>query len=111
MSNKLNIEAQELVIEIMVLGFLVNQNTDFCTFVDFSGHVNHLRIDIRKSKSLYTEELCDTQFYIDKLDEYEKQDDLKWLKVKRDHLKSILDTNDIPYEELTVKHTNYVYEF
>jgi len=41
----------KLVMEIISLAILVNENTELCTFVDFSGHVNTISARVFPSKS------------------------------------------------------------
>jgi len=41
----------KLVIEIISLAILINENTELCTFVDFSGHVKSIDVRVFPSKS------------------------------------------------------------
>jgi len=41
----------KLVMEIIGLAILVNENTDLCVFVDFSGHIKSIDVRIFPSKS------------------------------------------------------------
>ena len=40
----------KMIMEIIGLSVLINENTDFCSFVYFSGHINKLDIRISQSK-------------------------------------------------------------
>jgi len=46
----------------MRLAYLVNQNTDYCVFINFSGHVNRLSITIAESKKLYDHDVLTSEF-------------------------------------------------
>jgi len=41
----------KLVMEIISLAVLINENTELCTFVDFSGHVGKISVRVFRSKS------------------------------------------------------------
>jgi len=41
----------KLVMEIISLAVLINENTELCTFVDFSGHVKSIDVRVFPSKS------------------------------------------------------------
>lgn len=38
------------VMELIGLSILINENTDYCSFVDFSGHVDKVKIRVYRSK-------------------------------------------------------------
>ena len=57
----------KLLGEVMSLAYLVNQNTDYCIFVSYSGHVNLLEVSIFPSKEEYQSEkrLYRSDIYLD----------------------------------------------
>ena len=97
-------EQDKLIIEIMQLGYLVQRYTDYCVFVTFSGHVDQLEINIRKSKENWQTEVLKTEFYTEyeKLARYDKNP-LAFLEAKRNILAQIIKENNIPYEECDVE--------
>ena len=99
-------ERIRLIMQIFALGYLVQEHTDYCVFMNFSGHVDSFEIDIRESKERYNNEVCRASFktkfdsYFDYKNENSEGNRLAWLKAKRDVLKEILETGDIPYSEM-----------
>jgi hypothetical protein len=55
-------QKQKLTSEIMTLAYMVNEVTDYCTFVRFSGHVNHVEITIAKSRKDYLNQIATSEF-------------------------------------------------
>jgi hypothetical protein len=88
-------EKDKLILEIMTLAYAVDQNTEYCVFMDFYGHVGNgqLMIKITESIANYHNEIASTEFYLN--GKYQKDDGLDWLRCKRDHLKHILDEHEI----------------
>lgn len=56
--NGANPSKEALIAEIMYLAAVANFKTERCIFVNFSGHVNTLEIDIRKDKNQYGTEIA-----------------------------------------------------
>lgn len=52
------------VMELIGLSILINENTEYCSFVDFSGHVEKVAVRIYKSKELCIER-CDQLYKVD----------------------------------------------
>lgn len=100
-----------IIAEIMLLAYWVNSATDYCVFVDYYGHVDSFMVKIAKSKERYNEELASTEFYTRHTDEdTRKFVPIDWLKVKRDHLKSLLDgceIEDLGMDEVSTIVTTY----
>jgi len=82
-----------LVMEIMAMAYAVDRQTNYAVFIDYSGHVESLTVEITESKTRYTEKLATTEFYV--TGKYESTDNLGWLKAKRDQLKHIVDTHEV----------------
>ena len=57
----------KLLGEVMALAYLVNANTEYCTFIDHSGHVEAFKIRIFPNKVNCTEDkpIHESYFYID----------------------------------------------
>ena len=112
-----------LFAEIALLAAKVNNETDFCVFFDYSGHVNHIRIKICKSKERYNDELVASEFGVLIPEEKEgegyqfhsyKYTDLQDMKKKKAFMVYLLENHDIPYhsairEEIT--HIEEVWSF
>lgn len=99
------------IMEIMNLAFLVHQETEYCVFIDWSGHVDQLSISIRESVANYQTKVCELEFYTYwKLNQ--KNIPYDDLKAKKLVLESILDTHDIPYDMCErITETSYRYAF
>jgi lipopolysaccharide biosynthesis glycosyltransferase len=81
------------VAELMMLATLINEKTEYCTMVDFSGHVNSVRFRVRKSKENYKEQIFNSDFYVDRLTE-ERYQQIK------DKFIEILKTKEIDLSDL-----------
>lgn len=57
MNNK-----QKLTSEIMTLAYMINETTEYCAFLRFSGHVDDVEIDIAKSKKDYLKSIVTSGF-------------------------------------------------
>ena len=56
-AKELLAQALAKVPQIMALALLKNTTTDKAIFIDFSGHVNKLYVDVRKSKEEYLQKI------------------------------------------------------
>ena len=56
----------KLLGEVMALAYLVNANTEYCTFVRYSGHTEDLSVDICQGKDAAGRDikLHDFDFYV-----------------------------------------------
>lgn len=91
----MNNEATErdlLVLELMALAYAVDRQTPYAVFIEYSGHVEGMDVKIVKSKDNWQSEIASTEFYV--TGKYQP-DGTGWLKAKRDHLKSILETHEV----------------
>lgn len=102
----------KLILEIFTLAYLVQSQTQFCVFIEYSGHVDSFYIDIRESKENWNQRVCATEFETMFQNRFQsgnkERNEEEWLKCKRDILKSILENHEIPYSEMTT-HTETVY--
>lgn len=80
--------------EIGYLAYVVNAETEYCVFFEYSGHVDLIRIQICESKERYNTEVASTEHY--------SSDGGKeaWLIAKIKHLKHILETGEIDFERM-----------
>lgn len=112
-------EMQRLYAEIMILGMLVNENTEYCVFVSYSGHIYGVDIKICESKEQYNTEIAQTSFYTglkeagfyDEIQTKESRN-IIWLTEKRNLLLNILETGNIPYgmmDEVIEQHVGYFF--
>jgi radical SAM superfamily enzyme len=104
-------QKQKLVMQIMSLAYAVHENTSYCVFICFSGHVDDLEIDIRESKERWQNKVCKAERYTAYKHYRNKGEMYADLKSIRDVLKEILQTNDIPYtsmeRQVTTVYNNY----
>lgn len=96
-------ERDKLIIECMALGYAVNRYTEYCTFVDFSGHVDSISIRICPNKNRFNDEIATSEFNIK--GKYQNESGFlmepnKWLQMKRDMLREILETKSVPTEHM-----------
>ena len=114
--NKHQDEINMLVMEIMATAFAINTKTEYAVFIDFSGHIDNLRISIKKSAEDYNTLIAETECstvpmsWMDTQREFDGL--LESIKDKRDVLKKIaidckIDSSDM-YE---VVHKTYSYSF
>ena len=97
-------EETRLVIRVLYLAYLVQRLTKFCVFIQFSGHVNQLEIDVRESKEHWQQEALRSEFQA----AYDAQRSslelmsihLADLKSKVDVLERILTEQAIPFDDL-----------
>lgn len=79
--------------ELMYLAMLVHEHTDYCVFIDYSGHIDKLGIQIRKSQEEYNVRIADAGMYAKgELFTTKRYEDVK--KVLTD----ILDNGEIDYD-------------
>lgn len=103
-------ERERLIMEIMCLAFRFHQESGYCVFIDFSGHVDQLSISIRESQSNYQTNVADSSFYTVPFRHEESQDPNSWLKYKRNVLLVILEQGEIDTsmcEEVVTQIINY----
>ena len=102
-------ERIKLVLEAMTLGYLIQDQTDYCVFMYYSGHVDSFDIDIRESKENWHNKVCETEIKDKFLEIWhkDKEDHLAYLKARISVLKEILETNSIPYEYME-EHVEHV---
>lgn len=95
-------ESLKLKCEMFVLALLINEETDYCVFVSYSGHVDSIDFTLAESKQMYNSKIFETERRTNFRKRYEenKEDELAYLKAQRDVLKQILENNELPYEEL-----------
>lgn len=88
-----------LVGEIQALSYMVNAFTNYCVFVNFSGHVNSIQVRIAESKENYHENLANTDLYLES--KYQKPEvTIERLNTLKSNLKKILRKNKIDYNRL-----------
>lgn len=85
---------EKLATEIMYLSTLVNANTELCSFVRYSGHVDVLHVQISESKENYNSKIFDKEAYTS------NRVGLSYLKDIRAELIQILTDHNVPYETL-----------
>ena len=93
-------EYHRLYLEIAYLCLLVNLHTTYCVFFEYSGHVWNTSIRIKKSKQDYQTDVADTEFRVGRDPVKYPWGPIDWLTRKRDILKEILETNDVPVDQL-----------
>jgi len=94
-------EKAKLTIELMALAFLVNEETDYCVFIRFSGHIDSMEIEVAASKENYLNKVLRAEFDT-AYKEWRKTDQplIANLKSRIAVLKQILKDGAIDYSEL-----------
>lgn len=94
-------EKTKLTIELMALAFLVNEETDYCVFIRFSGHIDSMEIEVAASKENYLNKVLHAEFDT-AYKEWRKTDQplIANLKSRIAVLKQILKDGAIDYSEL-----------
>lgn len=57
------LETTRLILKIMHLAYLVHEETSYCVFFSFSGHINSFDMSIRHSQERWQEHVLETEFY------------------------------------------------
>jgi len=91
----------DLVIRAMALAHMVNQYTNYCVFIHYSGHVQSLEIVIAQSKKEFSERVLQTEFYTIYKEFADKGNSEAEILAKIEILKRILQEREIPFDELT----------
>lgn len=109
---------RRLVMKLMNLAYLVQCSTEYCVFINYSGHVDSLDISIRESRKNYSNELAKTHIYgweqyYEYYKEYQtKKEKYAALKAKIDLFKKILTDYEIDYSMCEREtEVNYRYSF
>lgn len=94
-------ERELLFLEVMMLAYMVHQRTEYCVFIDFSGHVDSLSIGIRKDVKDYQTKVCETEIY-NNYKKYSGSNDEQdgYLKSVRDTLREILKSSEVPVDQM-----------
>ena len=50
--------------EVLRVGILVNEHTERAVFIDFSGHVKWITVDISESKTCFTEKVYQRRIFL-----------------------------------------------
>ena len=85
-----------LIAEAMFLAYMINKETDWCVFLDYSGHVDSISIEIARSKEDYLTRIAGTEFYAIELEKNVglERDPDAFLRAKVAQLKSLLEGHD-----------------
>jgi len=94
---KTNTTRDDLVMRALCLAHMVNQYTEYCVFIHYSGHVQSMDIIIAPTKKRFCERALETEFYTT-YKEYAKESDAE-IKAKIEILKHILQENEIPFDD------------
>lgn len=102
--KKSDIERNEKLAEACYLCVMVNNHTNYCVFLNLSGHVSQISFSVRESKTAYQRVLVEDEFYFD-----EKRMLSRRLDKVIGFLTEILENNRINYSKLKAKgsHTTY----
>lgn len=90
----MKLEKQKLIAEIIQLAMAINYQTDYCVFVDFSGHVNWLDIKIAESKENYNKQVCTSHIVL------KRDNAIERLTAAKSKLIEILETQDIETSDM-----------
>lgn len=89
---------EQIICDILQLAFLVQEHTDYCVFIRYSGHVNSLDVEICESKKNYAVKLLESEFYTNGVLLQKAGDPHPFLNAKKEILQRILNERSIPYE-------------
>jgi acid stress-induced BolA-like protein IbaG/YrbA len=97
-------EKQKLTSEIMTLTYMINETTEYCAFIRFSGHVDDVEIDIAKSKKDYLKSIVSSGF--------ETKGSIERLQSVKETLLEILkdkniDVSNFDYEIEEIRHYKF----
>ena len=94
-------ERDRLVLKLMHLAYLVHTLTDYCVFINFSGHVEHLDISVRKSKENWQTQLFFSEIVL-AYHKYCVEDGptTAELRAKIEILERIIQEGEIPFEDM-----------
>lgn len=90
----------DLVIRVMALAHMVNQYTQYCVFIRYSGHVQSIEIDIARSKKQFSEIVLQTEFYTIYRDYAGAGNSEPEIMAKIEILERILQEQEIPFDGL-----------
>lgn len=97
--------------KILGLSVLINEKGKYCTFVRFSGHVDEMEIDVRKSKKHYNEEIARSTFSLKRGRWGNKTLDERFDEVITTLEKFLLE-DEVPYDYLQeIERIEYDYKF
>ena len=103
------LEKNKLLAEIIAFGILINQHTDYCVFVRYSGHVDSINVELCESKRKFNTKIFEDEIStaFSKYYQKDKEDVLNIIKTYRDVMKQILEDGEIPYDNV-VEHVEQV---
>jgi hypothetical protein len=99
--------------ELIGLAMKVQETTEYCVFIQFSGHVNNLEIDISKSKKNYKDRVIESEFRTDGPYVTKEHFERRYKEIKG-FLVNILKKGKIDYEHDSVwkeERVEYDYKF
>jgi hypothetical protein len=99
--------------ELIGLAMKVQETTEYCVFIRFSGHINNLEIEIRKSKKAYQTRIIDSEFETGGLFVTDERFEKRYQEI-RGFLVDILKKGKIDYEYDSVwkkERVEYDYKF
>ena len=97
---------EQKIQELLWLAVLVDQKTDYCVFIRYSGHVQWLEMEIRESKANYDKEVAESRIIL-----HDKDFDERYERAK-EVLTSILEKGEIHYDMLEkYERIEYGYRF
>lgn len=107
----LTVEQIEKLSKIMGLTALINEQGKYCTFMNFSGHIDMLEIRIRKSKKNYSSPIADCELSLSDRPEYYQSIGARMDQIIQTLEKFLMEDN-IPYEYLEkIERIEYDYIF
>lgn len=91
-------ERQRLFVRMLGLAYMIQLETSYCVFIDYSGHVDTLEVDIRESKKNWQQKVASCNIYTsEKYEEFQKsgEDPNFWVKEKVRILEEILESGEV----------------
>lgn len=102
-------EEQKIILDIMRLAYLVQELTEYCVFIRYSGHVDQLQIQICKSKIGWEETVMESEFATAYKSWRDKDEDPMKAELlsRREVLEQILEDGSIDYDQEGVDFEEY----
>lgn len=99
----------KLIAEIFLLAMRVQSETNYCVFIDYSGHVETMKIRIRRSKKKYHDTVAECEFNTVVKEYSSEENTIKRMECVKETLLEILenkevDVSNLDYEVEEIRH-------
>ena len=104
------VERERLVVRLMHLAYMVHENTDYCVFINFSGHIDRIEISIRESMKNWQTKVLEAEIQNKFNEIYSETKDahLAALRAKVAVLEQILKDGEVDYYQDGVEYEEWL---